>query len=634
VSDKNRTASDGDRAGSGGRADESRIASDDARALEHSASDREPIEHGELLDDDDAQTAVFSLAVGSKQPERVWAFGSWEADSNLGDQAPNDPYVGLVNLGFIRAALRRRVRLWVGLAVVGLLVGLGVLTSLPPAQKAATTVLLYSPAGAPPGQAIADDQSLIQSRMMAAQVVRKLGLDITPATFVSHYTAAATTNEVMTITVTAASSAEAVREANGLASGFLALQKQLLGSQNALTNQSYQAQITAQQSIVSSTARKLTALRASTPGGKSSQITSVQSDYNQQNNDLIALKQQVATSEAQNQTANAAVITGSYVLDPAAPVKASKKRELALYAGGGLVGGLALGLIIVMIGALVSDKLRRRDDVARIMQAPVRLSVRTIRTSRWLPARRGLGLSRHRDVQRIAAHLGNAVARGAGGPATLAVVPVDDAQIPAVSLISLAVSCAQQGLTAVVVDLSAGRTAARMLKAREAGVQRVSARGTTLTLIVPEPGDLPMAGPLRKPRWAKIAEPVARACESADVILTLASVDPALGAEYLTGWTTSVVAMVTAGKSSAQRVFAAGEMLRLAGVPSVSAVLVNADKVDESLGVVPGPAAAREPDLGMNAVLGGRSGYLAITDSELAADDTDQVAVGNGQGGA
>jgi capsular polysaccharide biosynthesis protein len=625
VSDhNNRPANESERAVRTGRPGDSNGGPDDA-----------VIERREQLDDD---TAVIALPIGSRQPEqpeRVWAFGSWEADSNLGDQAPNDPYVGLINLGFIRAALRRQMRLWLGLGIVGFLLGFGVLTALPPAQKAATTVLLYSPPGAPPGQAIADDQSLIESRMMAAAVVKKLGLNMTPAAFVSHYTAAATTNQVLTITVSSTSTAESIREANGLASGFLVLQKQLLNSQNTLTNQSYQAQISGQQSVVDTTSKRLNGLKASTPGGKSSQITSLQNDYNQENNGLIALRQTVATDEAQNQAQNAAVITGSYVLDPAAPVKASKKRELALYAGGGLVGGIALGIAIVAIGALVSDKLRRRDDVARLMQAPVRLSVRRIRTSRLLPGRHGLGLSRHRDVQRISAHLGNLVARGAGGPATLAVIPVDDPQIPAVCLVSLAVSCAQQGLHAVIADLAPGTPAARMLKASQPGVHEVSVRGTALTLIVPDRDDLPLAGPFRKPRWAQVAEPVARACESADVILTLAPVDPALGAEYIPGWTMSAVAMVTAGESSAQRVFSVGEMLRLAGVPAISGVLVNSDKGDESLGVVPGPAAPREPDLGLSGMLGARNGHLAIADPELEAgvDPDARAILGNGKPG-
>jgi hypothetical protein len=43
--------------------------------------------------------------------------------------------------------------------------------------------------------------------------------------------------------------------------------------------------------------------------------------------------------------------------------------------------------------------------------------------------------------------------------------------------------------------------------------------------------------------------------------------------------------VVTAGRSSWARINAVGEMIRLAGTSVASAVLVGADKTDESLGV-------------------------------------------------
>ena len=39
--------------------------------------------------------------------------------------------------------------------------------------------------------------------------------------------------------------------------------------------------------------------------------------------------------------------------------------------------GLVLGMGIVVIQALVSDRLRRRDDIAQALGAPVKLSVGT-----------------------------------------------------------------------------------------------------------------------------------------------------------------------------------------------------------------------------------------------------------------
>jgi len=45
-----------------------------------------------------------------------------------------------------------------------------------------------------------------------------------------------------------------------------------------------------------------------------------------------------------------------------------------LYVGSGLLAGLALRLGIVVIRALVSDKLRRRDEIESALGVPVKLS--------------------------------------------------------------------------------------------------------------------------------------------------------------------------------------------------------------------------------------------------------------------
>ena len=73
------------------------------------------------------------------------------------------------------------------------------------------------------------------------------------------------------------------------------------------------------------------------------------------------------------------------------------------------------------------------------------------------------------------------------------------------------------------------------------------------------------------------------------LLLTLATLDPAFGGDYLATWATDAVAVVTAGESSAERIRGVGEMIRLAGMRIDSAVLIGADKSDESLGVAPSP---------------------------------------------
>ena len=83
---------------------------------------------------------------------------------------------------------------------------------------------------------------------------------------------------------------------------------------------------------------------------------------------------------------------------------------------------------------------------------------------------------------------------------------------------------------------------------------------------------------------APVQPDLAAACASADVLLTLATLDPATGGDYLSTWATDAVAVVTAGKSSSVRIHAVGEMIRLRASASASVVLLGADKGDESLG--------------------------------------------------
>ena len=108
-------------------------------------------------------------------------------------------------------------------------------------------------------------------------------------------------------------------------------------------------------------------------------------------------------------------------------------------------------------------------------------------------------------------------------------------------------------------------------------------------------------GPLGpRPRRQAQAQPPGKlvgACASADLLLTLATLDPSLGGEHLATWATDAVVMVTAGRSSWTKIHAVGEMIRLAGTRLVSAVLVGADKTDESLGVTQTPEADRNAEV-------------------------------------
>src|SRR5271165_3497432 len=102
----------------------------------------------------------------------------WVANAETSsDEEPSsaDVGAGLASIGFLRAALRRGVKLCCIAAAIGLLAGLGYFVKRPPAHEATATVLL-APATYP--QEILDDQIIAQSRTVAGAALRTLRLPL------------------------------------------------------------------------------------------------------------------------------------------------------------------------------------------------------------------------------------------------------------------------------------------------------------------------------------------------------------------------------------------------------------------------------------------------------------------------
>jgi len=508
------------------------------------------------------------------------------------DDRAADRGTGVTNLAFIKATLRRRKRFWVTFAVVGMLLGLGLAVKSHPTYQASTTLLL-TPQAAPgeaSGAPILNEQSIAESRAVAGQALAKLGLPESVSSFQATYTVTAPTDRVLVITVSAPSPSEAVSRANALATAFLQFRTNLVNAAQNLVGRTFQQQIQQAQQSVGSINAKITQVQAEPQSAaRDAELKSLNDQLAQATGALSTIQQANSQNMAATQSTTYSVVHDSKVIDPGAALPPhSRLKKLIEYALFGLIGGLAFGMGIVIIGALISDRLRQRDDVARALGAPVKLSVRIAQRGRR--GRGGHAVSESTNIRRVAAYLDTAVPSSPRGPANLAVVPVDDVRVPAACLVSLAVSCAQRGLRVVVADLCDGAPAARLLGAGDPGVQRVNAQGTDLTVIVPGPDDVVPVGPLQ-PSTGRVraAEPVVAAGASADLLLTLAALDPSVGGEHLAGWAHSAVAVVTAGESTAARVHAVGEMIRLAGMSVISGVLVGADKTDESLGVLSTP---------------------------------------------
>ena len=532
-------------------------------------------------------SVVWSDGVGDDLPDRIWTHGDF---TPVQEFPVTELTAGFTSGAFIKAALRRRVRFLCVTAFVGLLIGFGLYVKFPPAYKATATLLLTNAPNENTATAMETEATLAQSLPVAERVVRQLGLQQSVASFVAASTVTVTTGQVLTVTVAAPSADAAVARTNALATAFLQFRAAYLEvQQNDLVAGLNQQQDKAQKSLDSINAK--INLVAAEPSSQTQQanLKKLQAEQVDASDTLGQVKAYVVDTMATGRTTTDSMVQDSKVLDPATLAKHSRMEGITLDVAGGLVGGLALGLGIVIVSALISDRLRRRDEVAEAFGAPVGLSVGTLRKPRLPSATPRRKAKRDLDMRRVVAHLRNTLPGSSHGPASLAVIAVDDTRVAAQAVASLAVSYASEGRTVIAADLSDRADLGRLLGVKDRGTHPVSRGGTQFLVTVPEPDDVAPVGPLqgstRPAVPGRVDEALVAASRSADVLLTLATLAPAFGSEYLATWATDAVAMVTAGQASEERIRGVRAMLQFAEIRLDSVVLVEADKSDQSLGV-------------------------------------------------
>jgi capsular polysaccharide biosynthesis protein len=540
---------------------------------------------------------IGALSTSDDVRERLWAYEDFPV---LEEPPPFNIAGAFASLGFIGAAVRRNRRFWLAWALIGMFIGLGIYVKFPVAYQATVSILIKNNPQEDPVSAMETDQALATSYTVAANTVSALHLPQSVGSFQAAYTANTVTDQIMSLTVGAPTDTGAIQRANTLATQFLKFRASLLRAQLAQQVTALDQQVPAAQAHIASLQSQIAQLG----GTASPQLTQLQAQLKVATDSEGVLESTVTGLKSSAQTTTASMIYSSQVLDAATLLKHSKVKSVIEYVLSGLIGGLAIGLGIVIVRELITDRLRRRDDIAAALGGPVRLSVGPVKAGRLSGGPRAAA-ARERDLRRIALHLRNAVPpKKQRGAAALAVVALDNAATIAPAVATMVETSAKQGMQVVVADLTKGAPVARFLGAEGVGVRPVRVGSSTVVAVIPDPDDIVPGGPLRQPGTALAGVPAVAsvvsppsdvlltAYRSADLLLTIAELDPAFGADHLATWASDAVAVITAGHTRAGRAYAIGEMLKLSGVQVVSCVVIGADKTDESLGLPPEGAAA------------------------------------------
>lgn len=495
---------------------------------------------------------------------------------------PVRPLTALMSFHYLRAAVRRRRAFGLLCALIGTLLGAAFLLVAPASHSATATLVLNHDNRADAARAMDTDVSLATTRTVAEHTIAALGLSMEPESIQKSVTAVPTTSDVLVVTLSGPSDAEAVRRLSAFVTAYLDFRSTQVSAQSDVLIQGYNDRIGVLQAQVTELSNRIATLAAT--GGTATDRLS----------DAVGQRAQIAAQisglqqSAQDETLRRnAVVSTSRVIDPAAAVRGGGKTGLALALASGLIGGAALGFGTVVLQAILSDRLRLRVEVASALEVPVPVSVgritplaRPLRWLRFLPWIKPRAARRDRDLQRMVQAIEKALPEP-GRRQRLALVCLDNADEVRLGVAAAAAAMQLRGRTVYLVDLTeAGgldSTVARLMRGSQEGRPTVF-RPTMIPTLAKGPTDIASAGP---------DEDQTLAMGMTGVCLVLADLDPGVGADHLTAWTERAVVVVTGGRSGVERVRTAGDLVRSAGLDFRSAVLIRAEGDDASSGMAP-----------------------------------------------
>lgn len=498
------------------------------------------------------------------------------------------PQPALVTIHFLRAALRRSRWLCIVFMLTGGVLGATAAALLPVPSSGTVSLLLAHDPDTDSALAMENDLSLLRTRAVAGAVIEELELDMSPYAFLQTVTATATSSSILVVTVDGDEQVPGVTRAAVLADTYLAFRASQLVSQTAALTDNYSERIAALDFQVAELTASYDQLVTSGPADQS-EAADLLTQRSQLISEIASMQQMIESASLETR----ATLDASHVLDPASEVPASAVRRVALGTASGLVAGGGLGVGLVLFMALTSDKVRRRADIASALGVPVVASART-------RFRRGVGRARLWPPRSSLAVLTQALVEAAEtapmGCSRIALVSLDDGRVASELVTSAALELARRDRKVLVVDLSssnrvkgwiAGRAEGGAVKAAQQGNLEcvvVRAGPRTLRFVLHSPEVDPSVGWELETTRIPEGSPLQAFHDSADVVLSLVEADVTTGVGELDSWADTAVALVSAGRSSAERLRTTAAQVRATGITLDSALLVRADATDESFG--------------------------------------------------
>jgi capsular polysaccharide biosynthesis protein len=500
----------------------------------------------------------------------------WRIEDDGEVQLPASPTAeaGLVSLPFLVAAVRRGWRRVVITALACAFLALGLTRLMAGQPSAMVTLYVVSDPNLDPSAAMTTNLSLLGTRTLAQHVVDNHDLPTTPEALQASVKGGVLSDQLMTVTVSAPTKSDAKAWANDLAQDYLVYRAQQISASAASSVKANNALIQSLQGQIADLTKRADRASAS---GQAELATTLSSQRAQMQASVSAAQQANSETDIQNR----AIIGASHVVDDATLMKTSGRRTVVLAVVSGLIGGTALGLALVLAPAVLSTRLRRRDDVARALGLPVRFSAGRVRSRWWwLPGRQD-----SRNAERLAHGLATALSEGAD-PARLTVATIGDVRDGASVVGALADELAREPTRVAVVDLSSSNALAkpswfqlgRRDPVRNRSLVKVHRHGVRVSELAARSG---------------IGLSSDKELSRAEVILTLIELDLGSGVDALGDLGQSSVVLVSAGRVTAERLRSSATLLRQSGMRPAFAMLVGADDTDDSSGLL-GPIGDRD----------------------------------------